>query len=78
MSYLKLDDDYQRHANYSYEFEEEIIAFIDSLESRFGKDRWLSIGRTNIEQGFMALRKGLVELNKSDREKLHEARKLRN
>lgn len=64
MSFIKLDDQHQNQADAAYGFENEAIKFIDALEDLFGKHRWFSIGRTNIEQGFMALRKGVTEAYK--------------
>ena len=60
MSFVKLDDHHQQLAESLYEIEELIIKSIDSIEIQ-GQNRWLSIGRTDIEKGFMALRKGLTE-----------------
>lgn len=64
MSFIKLDDHFQKQADALYEVELSIIKLIDVIELN-GKERWLSIGRTNIEQGFMALRKGVTEVYKA-------------
>jgi hypothetical protein len=60
MSFVKLDDAHQKQADALYEVEKTIINLIDALELT-GKHRWISIGRTDIEKGFMALRKGITE-----------------
>jgi len=60
MSFIKLDEKHQKEADALYDLEKTIIKFIDCLEL-MGKHRWISIGRTDIEKGFMALRKGVVE-----------------
>jgi len=64
MSFLKLDDDHQKSATEMYERENELLTIIDALEGLHGKNRWFSIGRTDIEKGFMALRKGITEAYK--------------
>lgn len=44
------------------EYEFQTVAFIGELESMTGADRrWLAIAKTDIEKGFMALRRGLRE-----------------
>lgn len=67
MSFIKLDEKHQSVANASYSNEETIMRFIDYLEKQLGRERWFAIGRTNIEQGFMALRKGITEIYKSQK-----------
>lgn len=64
MSFMKLDDQHQKPVDALYEIEISVIKLIDALELN-GKQRWYSIGRTNIEQGFMALRKGVTESYKA-------------
>lgn len=64
MSFIKLDDHHQKQADALYEVELSVIQLIDAIELN-EKHRWLSIGRTNIEQGFMALRKGVTEAYKA-------------
>lgn len=52
--------------------EEEILRALDDLaEDGFADPRWLAIGRTQIEQGFMAInraifRPGRVQLSEDD------------
>lgn len=65
MSFLKLDGLYVEADKSLRDIESIIIRKIDNIEDSFGKDRWFSIGRTDIEKGFMALRKGVTEKNKS-------------
>jgi hypothetical protein len=65
MSFVKLDGNYQLHANDLYEKENDMVNIMDALENLYGKHRWFSIGRTHIEQGFMALRKGITEAYKN-------------
>lgn len=60
MSFVKLDEAHQTQADALYEVELSIIKLIDAIELN-GKDRWLSIGGTQIELGFMSLRKGIVQ-----------------
>lgn len=66
---MKLDEQHQSYADTSYNIEKEVIELIDDLEESFNKQRWFSIGRTNIEQGFMALRKGITESYKAKLER---------
>jgi hypothetical protein len=65
MSFMKLDDEHQKSADETYTREKDLLVVLDGLEVLHGKNRWFSIGRTNIEQGFMALRKAIAESNKS-------------
>ena len=67
MSFVKLDDHHQNLADSLYGIEELIIKLIDSIEIN-GHNHWFSIGRTDIEKGFMSLRKGLTERFKSFQE----------
>jgi hypothetical protein len=60
MSFIKLDETHQMQADALYEIEVSVIKLVDAIELT-GKDRWLSVGRTDIEKGFMALRKGITE-----------------
>lgn len=60
MSFIKLDEAHQNQADALYEVEISVIKLIDAIEFTVD-NRWLSIGRTNIELGFMALRKGIIE-----------------
>jgi hypothetical protein len=60
MSFIKLDETHQMQADGLYELEVSVLHLIDMIEVT-GRDRWLSIGRTDIEKGFMALRKGITE-----------------
>lgn len=66
MSFIKLGQDHQNAADAAYGFENEAVKFVESLESLFGNERWFSIGRTHLEQGYMALRKGITEKFKSN------------
>lgn len=61
MAFIKLDDSHQNLADVAYRDEKEALKSIDVLEGLFGRDRWFSVGRTHIEQGYMALRKGITE-----------------
>lgn len=48
--------------NDNKESEERILRVIDELSGRDDIDkRWLSIARTNIEQGFMALNRSIFQ-----------------
>ncbi len=60
MSFIKLDETHQKQADTLYAIELHVIQIIDAIEMT-GKNRWVSIGRTDIEKGFMALRKGITE-----------------
>lgn len=68
MSFIKLDEKHQNRVDAAYGRENDLIEFIDVLEEMCGKQRWFSIGRTHIEQGFMALRKGIAEAYKAKAE----------
>lgn len=76
MSFEKLAERHQKIMfSETYDFEGEIIQLINGIEKSSGKNRWLSIGRTDIEKGFMALRKGIAESyqpNSDDKEKQQE------
>jgi hypothetical protein len=61
VSFIKLDEKHQKDVDNLYELESMFIKTVDMYEIARGKNRWLSIGRTDIEKGFMALRKGIVE-----------------
>jgi len=61
MSFIKLDKEHQDLADTIYKMENQVIELINAFEGLIGKDRWFSIGRTDIEKGFMALRKGIKE-----------------
>jgi hypothetical protein len=61
MSFVKLPANRQRQADISYDLENQVIKLIHELDKLYGKHRWFSIGRTDIEKGLMALRKGITE-----------------
>ncbi len=60
MSFVKLDETHQMQADGLYELEVSVLQLINAIELT-GTHRWLSIGRTDIEKGFMSLRKGITE-----------------
>jgi hypothetical protein len=60
MSFIKLDENHQKLADVFYQYEESIIKSLDAVQQGIN-NRWLSIGRTDIEKGFMCLRKGITE-----------------
>ena len=60
MSFVKLDQSSQMQADALDEVELVVLKLIDSI-GLTGHNRWLSVGRTNIELGFMSLRKGVTE-----------------
>jgi len=60
MSFVKLDEKHQRIADHLYFREKEFLAEINEVEKIIGLHRWVSIGITHIEQGFMALRKAVT------------------
>lgn len=68
MSFIKLDDDRQKVADQFYELEKTILKNISDLHKEMGEQRWFSIGKTNFEQGFMAIRKGICELQMFEKE----------
>ncbi len=54
-------DNIQR-VNTNKVIEEEVLRQIDAYQSMVGYDkRWLSIARTHIEQGFMALNRAIFQ-----------------
>jgi hypothetical protein len=63
MSFIKLDKYHQPFADLSYKNQEAVIAGIDFIEKMMGENRWFLIGRTDIERGFMAIRKGITQQN---------------
>ena len=51
-------------------FEEKVLRELDKLDNRLNIDkRWLAIGRTHLEQAFMAINRSLF---KPDRVKLED------
>jgi hypothetical protein len=60
MVFIKLDAAHQEQLDALYEVELAIMKLVIGIELR-GQNRWLSIGRTDIEKGFMSLRKGITE-----------------
>ncbi len=65
MSFVKLDNERQQIADDFYKVENEIIITIDNIkltlfEPIAESTRWLLIGRTDIQKGFMALRKAIA------------------
>jgi hypothetical protein len=70
MSFVKLDQEHQEMADDLYESERKILFSIDSMSSWLlpSSARWVAIGKTDIEKGFMALRKAvtLSNIEKSD------------
>lgn len=55
--------------NHNKEIEEHVLRLLDELAADAGIDkRWLAIGRTHIEQGFMAVNRAVF---KPERAKLH-------
>lgn len=69
MSYVKLDERNQSKADESYSLEHKVIDYVDSLWAGLDSGealRWTSIGRTHIEQGFMAMRKAITLQMKSE------------
>jgi hypothetical protein len=58
--------------NESKYLEERVLRFLDELaaEAELAADpRWLAIGRTSIEQGFMAVNRAVFKLGRAN---LHE------
>ncbi|SLN38112.1 hypothetical protein AQS8620_01424 [Aquimixticola soesokkakensis] len=48
--------------NRSKEIEERVLRFLDALKAERSLDmRWYSIGRTQIEQGFMAVNRSVFQ-----------------
>lgn len=48
--------------NENKQIEEEVLRILDSLEADEAVDqRWLAIGRTHIEQGFMAVNRSIFK-----------------
>lgn len=70
MSFIKLDEKHQNLANAAYSNEKTALLFVDYLCKTLGSERWFSLGRTHIEQGYMALRKGITEKQKENIENL--------
>jgi hypothetical protein len=46
--------------NSSKQLEEQVLRFIDSLSGKIDP-RWIAIGRTHIEQGFMAINRAVFQ-----------------
>lgn len=62
MSFLKLDNEHQECTNELYQSEKIILNQIESMSKwlLLPSSRWVAIGRTDIEKGFMALRKAVT------------------
>lgn len=60
MSFIKLDVHHQKFADELYDIESKIISKLDSFIVD-GSNRWLAIGKTDLEKAFMSLRKGVTE-----------------
>lgn len=45
--------------NYNKQIEEGVLRLLDELSGKEIDTRWLSIGRTHIEQGFMAINRAI-------------------
>ncbi len=65
MSFVKLDNERQQIVDDFTKVEYEILSTIDNImltlfEPRAESSRWLSIGKTDIQKGFMALRKAIA------------------
>lgn len=58
--YLPQSDDNVSLVNENKRMEEVILQALDALKDRPGIDlRWLAIGRTSVEQGFMAINRAV-------------------
>lgn len=60
--YLPQSDDAVALVNLNKQVEEAILRHLDKLaESAMTDKRWLAIGRTQIEQGFMAVNRSVFQ-----------------
>lgn len=60
--YRARSDDNVAVVNVNKEIEERVLRILDDLKARPGIDgRWLAIGRTHIEQGFMAVNRAVFQ-----------------
>jgi len=58
--------------NNNKQIEEKILRLLDSMATHNGVDkRWLAVGRTHIEQGFMAINRAIFQPQRAKLE--HEA-----
>lgn len=60
--YTTQSDDKVATVNENKQIEEEVLQQLDALKERSDVDqRWLAIGRTHIEQGFMAVNRAVFQ-----------------
>lgn len=60
--YRAQSDDNVAVVNVNKEIEERVLRILGDLKARPGIDgRWLAIGRTHIEQGFMAVNRAVFQ-----------------
>lgn len=60
--YKPQSDDKVAAVNANKQIEEQVLRQLDSLKDMPGIDgRWLAIGRTSIEQGFMAVNRAVFQ-----------------
>lgn len=60
--YRKQSEDNVALVNRNKRIEEEVLRLLDDLASMSDTDkRWLAIGRTHIEQGFMAVNRSIFK-----------------
>lgn len=65
--YKTQSDENVSRVNRHKEIEERVLRLIDSAMSHPGYDkRWIAIARTQIEQGFMALNRGVFQPRRLD------------
>ncbi len=65
MSFVKLDNERQQIVEDFYMVENEVLSIIDNImltlfETRAESTKYLSIGKTDIQKGFMALHKAIT------------------
>lgn len=58
--YTSQSNDAVNTVNRNKQAEERVLRLLDELASTIGTDqRWLAVGRTHIEQGFMAINRAV-------------------
>lgn len=59
--YLPQSDQNVAMVNANKQVEEHLLCVLDELKGKDVDQRWLAVGRTHIEQGFMAINRAIFK-----------------
>jgi hypothetical protein len=63
--YVPQSEENIKSVNFNKDIEETVLRLLDGYEKDLNVDqRWLTIARTNIEQGFMAMNRAVMKPNR--------------